>query len=210
MGIIGLPHLLLRDDNLTADQREMLVALEGAGKHLLQLINQSLNLYKLESGTYAYHPESVDLLAIVAQSVRDQQAQISEQSDVEVLVEGASMAEGKQVLVPGDETLLYCMVGNLLKNALEAGDDAPVVIAIQPGDPCVLEVRNRQPVPPEVRDHFFEKYATHGKKGGTGLGTYSALLAVRAHGGRISMLSSESTGTTVRVELPCPQEAGHG
>jgi two-component system sensor histidine kinase/response regulator len=46
---------------------------------------------------------------------------------------------------------------------------------------------------------FFEKYTTSGKKGGTGLGTYSAKLIAETQGGRISMDSSEEKGTTIKI-----------
>jgi signal transduction histidine kinase len=53
-----------------------------------------------------------------------------------------------------------------------------------------------------IRDRFFDKYATHGKLQGTGLGTYSSKLVAAAHGGDITMTSSEKEGTTVVVTLP--------
>ena len=67
-----------------------------------------------------------------------------------------------------------------------------------------LEVRNQGQVPEDVRDRFFEKYATSGKRGGTGLGTYSARLIAEVHGGAIAMATSAEGGIVVRVTLPGP------
>ena len=52
------------------------------------------------------------------------------------------------------------------------------------------------------RENFFEKYATHGKAGGTGLGNYSARLIAETQNGSIDMQSSEIDGTSVIVQLP--------
>ncbi len=206
MGIIGLPRLMLHDDNLTAEQKEMLEALQESGEQMLQLVNQSLNLYKLETGSYDYHPRPVNLLEIVRRVIRNLRMRYPECPGVEVFYNGAAAGETDQMLLPGDETLLYGMAANLIKNALEASGNETVVITLEQAQPCVMEVRNSLQVPEQIRDDFFEKYATYGKSGGTGLGTYSALLAVKAHGGSISMRSSDDAGTVVRVELPCTQE----
>jgi len=53
-----------------------------------------------------------------------------------------------------------------------------------------------------VREHFFDKYATAGKSGGTGLGTYSARLMAYTMGGDISFETSAEHGTTLTVRFP--------
>ena len=63
-------------------------------------------------------------------------------------------------------------------------------------------------VPEAIRGRMFEKYVTHGKRGGTGLGAYSAALAARAHGGRVLLNASQPGVTTVLVTLPTGQDAG--
>jgi signal transduction histidine kinase len=57
-------------------------------------------------------------------------------------------------------------------------------------------------VPNEIRDKFFEPYVTSKKKGGTGLGTYSAMLLAEAHQGNIRLKTSKKEGTHVVVKLP--------
>ncbi|WP_424582554.1 ATP-binding protein, partial [Tunicatimonas sp.] len=54
----------------------------------------------------------------------------------------------------------------------------------------------------ELRDSFFEKFATAGKKKGTGLGTYIAKLVVNMHQGSIAYHSSEEYGTDIVILLP--------
>jgi signal transduction histidine kinase len=69
------------------------------------------------------------------------------------------------------------------------------------GEMLLMQMRNPGDVPQEICEHFFEKYATWGKTEGTGLGTYSARLAVEIQGGRIAMHSREGV-TTLDVWLP--------
>ena len=67
---------------------------------------------------------------------------------------------------------------------------------------CEIVVHNEGPVPLEIRERFFDKYVTHGKKNGTGLGTYSAKLITTTLHGFIAMESSDEAGTNITVRLP--------
>ena len=69
-----------------------------------------------------------------------------------------------------------------------------------------LDIHNDGQVPPEIRDRFFEKYATHGKAGGTGLGAYSARLMARVQRGSLRM-DSGPEGTSLTLRLPLWQAA---
>lgn len=67
---------------------------------------------------------------------------------------------------------------------------------------CSVSIHNKGAVPEEIRDTFFDKYATAGKSGGTGLGTYSARLNAETLGGKISLDTSEENGTTITISFP--------
>ena len=202
MGIVALPKIMLDADNLTAQQRELLMVLEEAGVRMMDLINQSLTLYKLESGTYCHQPVPVDWLNEVRRAVRGFELNAAFTQPVNLTVDGAPVRDDDTLFIQGDPILLYGMATNLIKNALEAAGDAPVGVAFTRGDTVVLEVSNSLPVPESMRESFFVKYSSEGKSNGVGLGTYSARLAVEAHGGTISMRTSEESGTVIRVELP--------
>lgn len=91
---------------------------------------------------------------------------------------------------------------NLLKNALEASqDNSKISIRFQlQAKSSVCEINNQGLVPEPVKERFFEKYSTHGKAEGNGLGTYTAKLLTEAQSGNIWFESEEDTGTTVFVE----------
>src|SRR5262249_4542477 len=107
-----------------------------------------------------------------------------------------------------EELLCYSLLANLLKNAVEASSEGATV-AVTFGrqlEGVLIDIHNDGAVPAAIRDRFFEKYATVGKAGGTGLGTYSARLMARVQAGDITMKSSDDEGTTLSVWLPASTE----
>jgi len=202
--VISLPQLLALADNLDEGQKEMLGRIEQAGYAMLRLINFSLDLFKMEQGVYRYHPEPLDLAGLcrrVAAELEDLAG--SAGARVEIDVDGRPLEAGQEFAVPGEELLCHSMLGNLVRNALEASPRGGVVrVSLMGGDPVRIAVHNAGVVPREVRERFFEKYATCGKDRGTGLGTYSARLTAEVMGGSIGFATSEADGTTVTVEIP--------
>jgi hypothetical protein len=91
----------------------------------------------------------------------------------------------------------------LIKNALEAAPEQSTVkiFLSQNQQYAGIEIYNQGEVPLGIRAHFFEKYITN-KPGGTGLGTYSAYLAVKTQHGHIQMDCSELGATRLIVQLP--------
>jgi len=76
-----------------------------------------------------------------------------------------------------------------------------ITVAMNQGEGITISIHNQGTVPEEIRDNFFEKYATAGKYSGTGLGTYSARLIAETLGGEISLETLEENGTTIRISF---------
>jgi signal transduction histidine kinase len=113
--------------------------------------------------------------------------------------------------VLGDELLCYSLFGNLVKNAIEAAPEGGTVAVVYHADEegyGTVTITNPGAVPASIRDCFFDKFMTAGKKGGTGIGTYSAKLLTEVQNGRIEMATSdEANETTLTVSLPLPAES---
>ena len=204
MSFIWVPRTLRKAENITDEQRELLGEMEESAHRLLRMINLSLDLFKMEEGTYVFSPEDLNVLRVIQNVLHDLSGTLGKvKVDVAVLVNNRPMADGDCLVVQGDELLCHSMISNLIKNAVEASV-AGDVISIQ----CLQEkettiaVHNPAIVPKNIREIFFEKYSTSGKKFGTGLGTYSARLIAETQGGRIRMDSSAEAGTTVTVSFP--------
>ncbi|MBF0369830.1 MAG: response regulator [Magnetococcales bacterium] len=205
-GIIGYTDQLLEEDNINAEQKDQLERISAASFRLLDMINQSLSLFKMEQGTYRMDPQEVELLAIVRNVTGETKGYASSKElQVEVRVGEELVREGEKVFVRGEELLCYTILANLVKNAVEAspiGQKLTISLLTDKPETNAIAIHNQGVVPEEIRDSFFEKYATSGKKHGTGLGTYSARLMTLAQGGEMTMHTSEEDGTTVTVTLP--------
>lgn len=219
-GIIGGAQLLLQDDNLSEEQREMLSAVYDSGMSVLQMVNQSLNMYKMAEGSYQLKPEMVNLAEVLRRlTARWQAKRTSKHIDLRILLNGTALEEAQQFYIFGEQQNIEQLLANLIENAIDASPrQSPVTLRAEKDDRSVLiDIHNYGTIPEEVRPRFFERYVTHGKRRGTGLGTYSAWLITRAHGGSIDFTTDEQEGTHVRVTLPCrldedntasPQESG--
>ena len=203
-GILSAPKVLMAEGNLTEFQQEVLEAVEEASYKMLGLLRISLELPRLENGTFEPETTVFDLAALIRRTISLQTSYAgSKRLRVWFTVEHRpAQASGK--VIQGDEILLFSMVTNLYRNALEAAPEGTAVTIdlSDAGSSVVIEIRNQGAVPASVRDRFFEKYVTAGKAKGVGLGTYSAMLVARAHGGTIVLDCSEPDATCVRVALP--------
>lgn len=205
--VINLPLLLMEDGNLDPEQVTRLRMIHDAGLRMLEQIDRSLTLYRIETGAYALDPRPVDLTRLVMQVAGDLDA-MTEALGVSLLVE----TWPRPVVANGDALLCRTMLANLIKNAVEAtprGGEVLVGLKAVAGR-AVVFVRNPGTVPEEQRAHFFDKNHGSEKPGGAGLGTYSARLSAQAQHGDIGLESGDSAGTTITVRLPLwtEQETG--
>ena len=204
-GIIGLPQIILDDGGLTDSQAMFLRLIEENGYKMLSMINLSLDLFKIERGTYRLSPEPVDLVAMVRRLFMEFSVLAGPRGLARRLtIDGREAGGSDTVYLCGERLLLYTMLANCVKNALEASPEGGVVVVdLLPGEPTGVRVQNTGVVPPGMRGRFFEKYATEGKMGGTGLGAYSTRLIAETHGGTVRMETSDETGlTTIFLSLP--------
>ena len=201
-GIIGMCQLLLINPDLTEEQRENIKLIEEAGFRMNNQIAQSLELYKIEAGTYEFVPIPVDMGHSIRKAIRDLGHEATQkQVEFDVVTSGDQTAS---LTAGADPMLSHTMFSNLISNAVEAAPSGTTVTILMQrrGDMLEVTVHNQGTVPEEIRDTFFEKYVTSGKTGGTGLGTYTAKLMAEAQNGSIAMKTNETEGTTITVRLP--------
>jgi len=202
--IINYPKFIKKGDNLTQKQIEQLDRICTAGNKLLNMINISLDLYKMEQGSYQFYPWPVDIMKVIDDIVQDNRNLIHLQhAKIEISINGNLATEDIVFEINGEKLLFYSMLANLIKNSIEASPkNETIAIQLSNTSNLSISINNQGAVPEEIRETFFEKYTTSGKKEGTGLGTYSAKLIAETMGGRISMISSEEKGTTVTITFP--------
>jgi DNA-binding response OmpR family regulator len=199
--LLGYPQLMLLDNSLTDEQRGYLDEMLKAGNEMLHMINNSLDMFKMESGFYPYKPEPVEILFVLERVIRDLRMLI-EPYGIKIKFQGDSLDNGFIVLA--ESNLSYSLFANLIRNAIEACPvNGTITITLaHENDVAIISITNPGTVPAAIRDTFFEKYATFGKVHGTGLGTYSAKLMTSTQNGTITM-STNHKETCISVRLPC-------
>ncbi|MBK5971227.1 MULTISPECIES: PAS domain-containing sensor histidine kinase [Thiorhodovibrio] len=203
--ILNIPDLIRDDGNLTAEQLELLDIVERSARTMVEMIDASLNLYKLEAGGYPLQGEPMDLLELLARVLSDcEKFAASQGQQGRLLIDGQPVTAADRCILRGEPLLYYNLFANLIKNAFEASPaDGQVKISLERGgEGASVKIHNQGCIPAEIQPRFFDKYVTQGKSSGNGLGTYSARLIVNAVGGTIGFDSAEDTGTLLWVELP--------
>jgi PAS domain S-box-containing protein len=207
--ILGFSEVLLEKGVgvPNAKQARFLTHIWSSGKHLLQLINDILDLAKVEAGTVLLQLESLPVapaiedILVVARGLADQRAQT-----LEVQV------EPKLPLLRGDPVRFKQILLNVLGNAVKfTPEQGRIVLAVRqaPGD--LLEVRvadtgigiRAEDLPRLFQDFVQLEAAASGRREGTGLGLSLTKRLVELHGGRIWAESEgEGRGATFTVVLP--------
>ncbi|MFZ2956655.1 MAG: hybrid sensor histidine kinase/response regulator [Candidatus Ozemobacteraceae bacterium] len=201
---VNASEILGEERNLTPHQREFLESLNKSAFKMLNMIDQSLDLFKMERGQYIVHPVPVEMVRLVRLVCKELERS-GEIKNVacSVLLNGSVLNDSDSCLLYGESILLSTMVSNLVKNAIEASPEGEkVVLNLIDQVPFLIEIRNQGIIPPEIQGRFFERYVTSGKKMGTGLGCYSARLMARTLGGNIRFVSTQETGTEITVSIP--------
>lgn len=195
--ILAYTELLLADTVCTLKQREWIQDMYESGQTMLQILNISLDVYKMEIGTYTLNAEILCLDAIIKR-ILIRFHPLTQRTGLKIV------ANLSPTVVLGEDLLCLVLFTNLIKNAIEAtplGGVIHIELSTE-NNQAIIHIRNPTPVPMAVRTTFFNKYATAGKPGGTGLGTYSSRLMARTMGGDIMMQTDDETGTCITVCLP--------
>ena len=203
--IISMTQLLLLEEGLTNTQRETIRLMAVSAQRMQDMILLSQRLFLMEEGRYEPNPVAVDL----ARLLRDIRTEldgllVGRNVRLELEREGWPLIRDDPFMVRGETLLCYSILTNLIRNAIEASPcGGDVTVSLERLSGCYVVICNAGDVPVDFQDIFFEKYATSGKKGGIGLGTYSARLMARAMGGDVELDCSRPGATIVRFWMPC-------
>ncbi len=205
IGIGGFSNLLISRTSLDDIQLEYCKQIQQCSIQLENMVNTYLDITNLEQETFQIERSPFNVLDSIRQS-RKALRFIADEKNVEIslIFNKKIVSKNDSLVFEGNRMYVQNAVNNLVKNAIEASPpDRRVKIKIKDSDGFLsIIIHNWGTVPKDIRDAFFEKYVSSGKKGGVGLGTYMAHLVVRAHNGQIDVNTSENTGTEVLMTLP--------
>jgi signal transduction histidine kinase len=205
--IIGYTELILDATYGEVPQkvRDTLLRVERSGRHLLGLINEVLDLSKIEAGQLKLSVATFALPDTIHAAVTSLESLAREKG----LTLSTQLAPGLPHAV-GDERRIMQVLVNLVGNAIKFTDAGEVEVQGKlEGDRFVVTVSDTGPgVAPEFRARIFEEFqqadtSTTRPKGGAGLGLAIAKRIVELHGGTLSLLKSEvGRGSTFGFTLP--------
>jgi PAS domain S-box-containing protein len=187
-------------DPLTPAQAEAVDRSQKSARHLLELINDLLDLSKLESGRLETRMEEVEAAELV-DSVVVGLAPLALEHGCDLRVR----VEARPLPVVGDARRVRQILLNLLSNAVKFGHGHPVEVRAAPAeDGIVVEVADHGPgIPPADLERIFEDFVQLGEPGiGTGLGLPIARRLAELQGGTLRVDSVPGEGSTFRLFLP--------
>ncbi len=214
--ILGFTQLMDRDPNLSADQLDYLRIIDRSGEHLLTLINDVLEMSKIEAGRARMQEKSFDLYHLL-QSLEDI---FSLRARRKGLTLGFTRDKDVPQYVVTDEGKLSQVLGNLLGNAIKFTQEGGVNVRLsaQPSIPGMMSlhfaVEDTGPgispeELPEIFDAFVQSETGRDALEGTGLGLTISRQFVQLMGGDISATSRLGQGSCflfdVQVRLPPPE-----
>jgi signal transduction histidine kinase len=205
--IIGFSDLMYRGvtGSLNAEQREFLGDILSSSRHLLGLINDVLDLAKVESGTLVVVPQPVELTRVIGE-VRDILRALATGRSVELDLHLAADL-GSVVVDPAKlKQILYNYVSNALKFTPDGG--RVTIRAELVGDAFRVEVADTGiGIAKEDLRHLFVAFrqldaGLTKRYPGTGLGLALSKRLAEAHGGTVGVHSERGVGSTFWVEMP--------
>lgn len=182
-----------------------------AGKNLMTLIDNILDLSKIEAGKYSVHPVQVDLHGLVL----GLKELFSPQFEAKGLRFSVELAEDAPRTIVTDADKLGQIVKNFLSNAVKFTERGGVTMTLksaagQPGDEYAVHIEVRDTgigIAPDKQDFIFEAFeqadgSTSRRYGGTGLGLSISRELARLLGGTIELESTEGQGSVFSILLP--------
>lgn len=211
-GVLGMAELL-QETLLDPRQQGYVGAIQGAGAHMLRLLDDALDLARIESGRLALASEPFDLRALLAE-VAAFAAPLARRRGLEFRLQ---IADDVPRGVTGDANRVRQVLLNLLGNAQKFTEHGHIALRVGCRAGLVrFEVEDTGPgLSPDQQARLFERFQqadgarTAARHGGSGLGLAISLELAEAMGGRIGLESAPGEGTCFHVELPLPASALH-
>ena len=207
--ILGFSQLMLRDRNLDARHSQYLGTINRSGEHLLALINDILDMSKIEAGRTTVNPVAFDLPSLLG----DLEMMFRVRTDAKKLAFAVDLIGDVPRYIVSDVNKLRQVFINLLGNAVKFTERGGIVLRVwadrldAPGPWLRVEVEDTGPgISPDEQGklfrHFEQTKAGQQSGTGTGLGLAISREFVRLMGGDITVTSQVGQGSVFAIRLP--------
>jgi signal transduction histidine kinase/ActR/RegA family two-component response regulator len=212
--VLGYSELMLEDAELDGRSEQIadLQKISAAGKHLLAMVNDILDISKIEAGKMVLHVENVDLDQLIDEVESTARPLVAKNSNSFSVERGSNLGAMR-----ADITKLRQAIFNLLSNAAKFTQNGQIVLSVRrDGDWMEIAVTDTGiGISPEQQKVLFSNFSQASSKiaavyGGTGLGLSLSQNLCRLMGGRIDIESELGKGSRFTIRLPAQTEhAGH-
>jgi len=206
-GILGFAELL-RYELENPEHRSYIDIIEQSGSHLLNLVNEILDLAKIESGEMRFNQVATPLASLITDCAASHQVS----AQAKGLTFELNLAPDLPLAVSTDPTRLCQILNHLLSNAVKFTATGQIsLIVTQREHEITFAVRDTGPgIPPENHEIIFEKFHQLAnfltrEQGGAGLGLALVKQLAEHMGGRVTLDSEVGVGSTFAVHLPLNQ-----
>lgn len=204
---------LLEMDQLTPDQKAATGHIIKAGQHILELVNEVLDIARIETGRMQLSLEPVDAFEVAEQCI-SLLAPLADRDEISLVLEQSDIAARSQVIA--DRQRLAQVMINLISNGIKYNcDHGSVRVSFRSageGRQLKIDVADTgRGIPPERMGHLFTPFDRLGAEGsgieGTGLGLALSKPLMEAMGGKLEATSEPGKGTVFSVELELAEPA---
>jgi CheY-like chemotaxis protein len=195
-----------KNGNLSSDQVECAEIINRSGYDLLELINEVLDLSKIEAGRMSLDVENVSLKALATEIERNFRFQVEQKG----LMLDVDLEEGLPEYIQTDPRRLNQILRNLVSNAVKFTDRGSITVAMRNQDEETLAVSIADTgigLPEDKQMAVFEAFqqaegGTSRQYGGTGLGLSISRELARLLGGEIKLISTVNEGSVFTLSIP--------
>ena len=192
---------------LTKDQKDLLNKTYQTNERMIKLVNDLLNVSKIEEGRYLYQPKVVNIEDMVKQIFNNSE-ELAKKKKIKFELDIDKNKKDKLVKIDAEKIELA--IKNIIDNAINyTPASGKVTIDLsRAGDAINLEIKDTGVgIPEKQQDRVFSRFfraanVVKMETDGTGLGLFIAKNVIEAHGGKISFKSKEGQGTDFLITLP--------
>ncbi|WP_078547462.1 ATP-binding protein [Litchfieldia alkalitelluris] len=201
--MLGFTELMLEKELKPDRQKKYLTAIYHEAKRLTALINDFLDVQRIESGKQIYDKKFENVVPIIKSVIENQKVNALNHS-IEL------QQETEHTYILGDKDKLFQVFNNLLNNAIKYSPDGGLIKIIIEEKANLLSINISDEglgIPKEAMQDLFKKFyrvdnSDRRKIGGTGLGLSIVKEIVRVHEGVINVVSDLGKGTTFTLDIP--------
>ena len=207
--VLTAPAMLRNSPRLTRDEIDVLDMIDKSGHRILEIINRSVDLFRMERGEYIVRPTPIDLIGLT-NKIRQELAGLIEagRTEFRVMINDRLVGASDAVWVSGEEMLVYSMLSNLIGYAVDACPmRGEATVRFTTADSVGITIRHTGELSRPDVEVFFSKFGQTQPHARPTLGNYLAQLIARTMGGAVEIESSSRGGTKISIQLPRAEEA---